>query len=322
MRLRTFGTLFAGVGGSCLGMSRAGLMQLYASDWNKKALDIHKANIKPECWYHHENVINLDFDNLPKVDILWASPTCCNFSAAKHGRSEESTDIMFSSCIVDAAKHSQVVIVENVVGYSNSTSYAMLCNMLSAIGYGYKQARILNAIHFGNPAQRNRLYLVFSRRRMPYLDFTKYLNQTRWFDALLENRDLWEPKELTAVQKKTLEGHERTEPYAIERCGYYKSPHIVNEYANFPCIKSHTGHDGKAAKDGEGKIGSYRLSYNFCHEGESYAISPSLLGVLNGFPADWDWLDHKGQAVGGIGNAVVPKMAEMIGTEVKRHGSY
>lgn len=318
MQLKTFGTLFSGVGGSDLGLSKSGLMPLYATDWNKKALQIHRANQNTDyCQYIHADINDLNFKLLPSVDVLWASPTCCNFSMAKHDRTEESEDVKFSSCIVEAARTSQVVIIENVVGYANSNSYALLANMLSCVGYRDVQRHILNASDYGNPAHRTRFYAIFSRAPLPVLDFTKYLKQTNWFDAILDNRHLWEQKDLTTVQKRTIDKSVLTEPYAIERCGYYGTPKIIPDTAKFPCIKSHTGHDGKNPKEGEGKIGSYRLAWNFVHGGESYAITPAMLGVLNGFPEDWDWLDNKGQAVAGSGNCVIPRMSEIISMEIQ-----
>jgi site-specific DNA-cytosine methylase len=51
---------------------------------------------------------------------------------------------------------------------------------------------------------------------------------------------------------------------------------------------------------------------DFVHEGKSYSITPQLLGVLNGFPVDYDWGTNRAQAAAGIGNAVVPRMAEIL----------
>jgi site-specific DNA-cytosine methylase len=104
---------------------------------------------------------------------------------------------------------------------------------------------------------------------------------------------------------------------AIERCGYYnRKPKVYKSSSQYPCIKSCSHHDGKKVKPGYGKIGCYRSYMDFIYKGQSYSVTPQLLGILNGFPVDFDWGENKAQAAAAIGNAVVPRMAELIARDL------
>jgi site-specific DNA-cytosine methylase len=52
---------------------------------------------------------------------------------------------------------------------------------------------------------------------------------------------------------------------------------------------------------------------DFVVEEQMYSVTPQLMGVLNGFPIDYQWGEDRAQAAAGIGNAVVPRMAEILG---------
>lgn len=313
--MKTFATMFSGIGGADLGLSRAGLKPVYAVEWNQGCIDILKAN-HDIPYVIHDDVCNVDYSSLPKIDVLWASPVCCNYSLANHKRKEEQEDFFSSEAIASAAQFANTVIIENVPQYYNGEAFKLLNAKLKAIGFEHYVNIRLNAARFGNPSSRDRAYGIFSHSytmlEIPAESFSD------WFSVLLDYIPHWELSTLTDNQVKAIKeaGPDRAmyphDPFAIERCGYYKVPKLISSRAVFPCIKSHTGHDGKNPKPGYGKIGKYRRQYDFVYEGQSYALTPQLMGVLMGFPIDYDWGCDRAQAVAGIGNSVIPKMSEII----------
>lgn len=311
--MKTYGELFAGIGGASQGLSYAGYKAEYAIEWNQGAIDILKANHDINTIIHGDiNCVN--FEGLPEVDLLWASPVCCSFSGANHHRGETVDDMMSAYAIVRAARRSKSVIIENVPEYLNSDSYRAIKELFELDGLIFNREIICNADNFGNPASRKRLYSIFSREFVRG-DLPQEF-PTNWADELLKYRQYWVESKLTERQENAING-DRSNPitgsvYAIERCGYYKYPTIYNRLSSYPCIKSHTHHDGKNPKLGFGKIGSYRSYMDFVHECKPYSITPQLLGVLNGFPIDYDWGSNRAQAAAGIGNAVVPRMAQIM----------
>lgn len=310
------GTMFTGIGGADLGLKAAGFDVVYGIDSNQGALDILTANHDIPIVLH-ENVCNIDYSTLPEVDLLWASPICTNISNANHNRGETHEDLALAHAIATAARYAGAVIIENVPQYAKTESYQILQRRLLSMGFGGYRELTLNAERFGNPSSRPRFYAIYgSNISWDFLDNLRC--QTNWFSVLIKHVDRWERSKLTKVQETRLsrEGSARWlyphEPFAIERCGYYKEPKIVNASDVFPCLKSHVGHDGKNPKPGYGKIGSYRRQYDFVHEGQSYALTPELMGVLMGFPIDYKWGDNKAQAVAGIGNACAVGMVKII----------
>lgn len=310
--MKTFATLFSGIGGSETGLTNAGYEPVYAIDHNKGALDILTANHEIPTVIHGD-VNTVEFHSLPSIDLLWASPVCCSFSGANHRRGETIDDMRSAYAIVHAARRSKSVIVENVPEYLNSDSYRAIKELLELDGLIFNREIICNAANFGNPASRKRFYSIFSR------DFFKLQlpveSSTNWIDELLKYREHWVESKLTEKQQTVVDGLSPLVmgAIAIERCGYYGTPSVYVNRGGYPCIKSHTHHDGKNPKPGYGKIGSYRSYMDFIHEGQSYSVTPQLLGVLNGFPIDYKWGTNRAQAAAGIGNAVVPRMAQILG---------
>lgn len=311
--MKTFATLFSGIGGSEVGLSNAGFQSTYAIEWNQGAIEILKANHNKSTVIHAD-VNSVDYTNLPSVDLLWASPVCCNYSRANHKRGETAEDMYSAYSVIRAAKQANSLIIENVPAYFNSDSYRAISKVLRLDGMVYQNTYRLNAARFGNPASRDRAYGIFSR------DFFKLElppeSQTNWAEELLKYQKYWKESKLTKNQLNAIDA-DCSKPipgsiYAVERCGYYKVPNIYNRLSAYPCIKSHSHHDGKNPKATYGKIGSYRSYMDFIYEDQSYSVTPQLLGVLNGFPIDYKWGDNRAQASAGIGNCVVPIMSQIV----------
>lgn len=315
---KTFATMFSGVGGAELGLTRAGYQPTWSVEWNLGALNILADNHNIPLIIH-DDVCDVDYSKLPKVDLLWASPVCCNFSRANHNCGETYDDHRSAHAVIAAAKYARSVIIENVPAYQKSKSFISIVKGLVDLGFTEIFTPELEASEFGNPSRRLRFYGVFSRQPIDNDILTARLlcklePRSNWFVDLINTVGNWEQSKLTANQLKAIGDRLQYphEPFAIERCGYYGAPKIIPASLIFPTLKSHPGHDGKNPKAGYGKIGSYRRQYDFIHEGQSYALTPQLTGILMGFPIDYDWGVNRAQAVAGIGNAVVPRMAQIV----------
>lgn len=76
-----FTDLFAGTGGSSIGLVAAGLnLTLTANLW-KRAIETHATNF-PNAQHLIADVSNYDFRRLPRTEVLWASPSCVWHSPA------------------------------------------------------------------------------------------------------------------------------------------------------------------------------------------------------------------------------------------------
>jgi DNA (cytosine-5)-methyltransferase 1 len=305
--------LFAGVGGASEGLKAAGYHGSWAIEYNQGAIDILKANHEIDRIIHRD-VCEVDYGKLPEVNLLWASPPCPSFSRANHKAGETEHDIELARAIIAAANRTRSLIIENVPAYRKSDSYSKIQFALINSGFSHSKQLTINAADHGNPSSRTRFYAIFSRSPINNVQLPQ--SQSYWFGNLLDAASYWEMSTLTPSQIKAIDNAEIDPlictPFAIERCGYYGSPKLISASLTFPCLKAHSGHDGKNPKLDHGKIGSYRRQYDFVHTGKAYALTPRLMGMLMGFPIDYNWGGNRAQAVAGIGNAVAVTMAQLL----------
>lgn len=311
---KTYGELFAGCGGASLGLKNAGYQAAYVVEWNKGALDILAANHEVN-YVIHEDVCKVDYSQLPEVDLLWASPSCQNYSLANPKRGETDSDKHSATAITLAAQYAETVVIENVLSYFKGEVFEFNHRQLTSIGFSNFASVSLDAADCGNPAARKRTYAIFCRQPIIF-DFPAKARMP-WSTALLAHRAMWVESQPTERQwnvvRKLEQQGETQNMVAVQRCGYYgDTPKVFFSSNPFPCIKSHPHHDGKRPRPGYGKIGGYRSFMDFYFGGQFYSITPQLLGILNGFPADYCWGENRAQAAAAIGNAVVPRMAEVI----------
>lgn len=107
-----------------------------------------------------QSVIEMDWKKVEPPDILWASPPCVNFSAAKASAAETDLDIALARSIVDAiaALQPKAFILENVEAYKNSASLKLTEEALFSMGYWISR-EVVNSADFGVPQTRRRLIL-------------------------------------------------------------------------------------------------------------------------------------------------------------------
>jgi len=102
------------------------------------------------------------------IDLLLASPECTNHSPAKgaHPRCERSRDTAFQVTRFAEALKPRWVVVENVVNMRSWSRYAEFVDSLRDLDYEVKELT-LNAVDFGVPQSRRRLFLMCDSERQP-----------------------------------------------------------------------------------------------------------------------------------------------------------
>lgn len=170
------GSLFAGVGGICLGFKQVGCKVLWANEIDVNACKTYRLNHQ-DIELIEGSVTNLVANQLPQIDILTAGFPCQPFSQAGHGKGfdDERGKLFFEIPRLLKLLRPQAYFLENVKtlsSHNNGESFAKVCDGMRGSGYSFIPF-ILNASKYSNiPQGRERIYIVGFRDEPDYF-FTK-----------------------------------------------------------------------------------------------------------------------------------------------------
>jgi DNA (cytosine-5)-methyltransferase 1 len=159
----TYGSLFAGIGGFCLGFHRAGLRCAW------------RVEVEPNCcrvltrhWpadHLHKDVRDFHADgSVPRADVVTFGFPCQDVSVAgrRAGLAGERSGLFWEACrIIDEGKP-RIIVCENVPGLLSSNrgrDMGAVVAALADLGFGIAW-RVLDAQWFGVAQRRKRLFIV------------------------------------------------------------------------------------------------------------------------------------------------------------------
>ncbi|MCL1993650.1 MAG: DNA cytosine methyltransferase [Spirochaetes bacterium] len=149
--------LFAGCGGLSLGFEALGF-ETIGYEMDKSACETYNKNLNGTC---HEAKLEIGFE-YPQADIVIGGPPCQPFSV--WGYQKGATDSRDGFPIfIDAVErlNPSLFLFENVRGllYANKGYFENVIEELKKLGY-YIEYRLLNAVNYGVPQNRERLFVV------------------------------------------------------------------------------------------------------------------------------------------------------------------
>lgn len=152
--------LFAGCGGLSLGFEAAGYKTI-GYEMDGPATQTYNRNLVGAC---HSIKLEPGFD-YPTAEIIIGGPPCQPFSVGGHQKGIEDARDGFP-IFIDAVKrlNPRVFMFENVRGllYANKWYFDLVLNELRGQGY-LIEYKLLNAVNFGVPQNRERLFVVGHR---------------------------------------------------------------------------------------------------------------------------------------------------------------
>lgn len=178
--------LFAGGGGASVGIEMAlGRPVDIAINHDPAAILMHKTN-HPKTKHITEDIFTVDLQKYVggrKVDLMWASPDCTQFSKAKGGKPREHGIRVLPWAVYEHTKavKPSVVIMENVEeiqqwgaldenGYpieeDKGKEYERFIQAMKDLGYTF-DCRELVAADYGAPTTRKRWYAIFRNDGRP-----------------------------------------------------------------------------------------------------------------------------------------------------------
>ena len=171
----SFIDLFAGIGGFRIALQNIGGHCVFSSEWEKEAQKTYFYNFGEIPFgditlEHTKKYIPDDFD------VLCAGFPCQAFSLAgkKRGFNETRGTLFFDVAEIIRRKRPKAFFLENVKGlkiHDKGKTLETILNTLRDLGYFVPDPQVVNAMHFGVPQHRERIYIVGFRNDLGILNF-------------------------------------------------------------------------------------------------------------------------------------------------------
>ncbi len=156
-------SMFAGIGGICLGFKQAGFEIVWANEKDADACKTYRENFGNE-YLVEDDIRNIDPHSLPDFDILTAGFPCQPFSIAgkQKGFKDKRGNLFFEIAKIIDVKRPKVVFLENVknlVEHDDGKTFLVIYNTLAQFGYGVRY-KVMNATDVNIPQNRERIFIV------------------------------------------------------------------------------------------------------------------------------------------------------------------
>lgn len=303
--------LFAGIGGFHLALESLGAECVYANEWDKEAQKVYFNNfgIMPEG-----DITKVDENTIPSHDILCAGFPCQAFSISGKQRGFEDSrgSLFFDVARVVKAKKPKIVFMENVKNFAthdNGNTLKVVKSTMEELGYTF-YSKVLNAVNYGMPQKRERIYMVCFRNDLK-IDCFPFPNQFKLQkhveDFLLHDESM--VKNLYVDRKDTFYNDKKDDEYSNSsiRLG------IVNKGGQGERIYSTKGIAITLSAYGGGvfaKTGGYLVN------GKPRKLHPRECARLMGYPDSFIMAENKNQAYKQFGNSVVVDVLQYIAIEI------
>ncbi|MGS0571571.1 DNA cytosine methyltransferase [Xanthomonas oryzae] len=326
---------FAGAGGLDLGFDEAGFEIAYATDIDKQCVETLRANCGTGLRSHPHvecrDIRTLRAEDLPKdIDFVIGGPPCQSFSASgrRAGGAAGTLDLrgeLFEAyCRVLTWLQPRGFLFENVRGIlatNGGRDWERIRDAFSELGYTISY-RVLDALDYGAPQQRERLFLVGHRADRSFL-FPEPLFGPDSFTQL--------PHQTAGKALADLKNTEDLEPLVLTEGKYAHLLPLVPAGSNYLHFTAKRGHPNpvfayrsrfsdflyKASPTLPVKTiiaspGKYTGPFHW--ENRSFTIAEYKR--LQGFPDDYLITGSRTEAIKQIGNSVSPKIARVLGDAI------
>ena len=180
----TFAELFMGGGGAGLGLKEAGFRSVWGVERDPKIAKVAQSNF-PNTKVFNSCVGEIRTHLMERVDLLWMSPPCQQYSNARRGDipDHKDKDAGLYCCDYIAILSPRWVVLENVPGYSKSPTFEAILRSLIDCGYRYHWL-ILDSADHGVPQSRKRLIMWAVKNSEPLPYFPESKPRKGWYQAI------------------------------------------------------------------------------------------------------------------------------------------
>lgn len=315
--------LFSGCGGLAKGLEKAGFEHIAFIEFNKWACNSLRLNFSPDLVYE-KDVRDVDFSSFSGVDLIAGGPPCQPFSLGGLAKAYDDHRDMFPQAIRAIKElRPKGFIFENVKGltrksFSEYFDYIILrltfperlpmkgaswrthlaelrqLEYSSVQGLKYRvQYRLLNAVDFGVPQNRERIFIIGLRSDIP--------SEWTWPEPIVK------PSEQLTVGD------------VIKQLPDPRDNHRLQDHVFVDGARIYAGHTGseidkpsKTIKAGAHGVPGGENMIRF-PDGSVRYMTVREAKLIQTFPANYKICGPWGEALRQIGNAVPVRLAEIIG---------
>lgn len=335
--------LFCGAGGMSIGAEKAGVKVKIAVENDPFAAQTFSKNhLNTQLIVGDISKIqHLDVANRDEPLVVFGGPPCQGFSTSNQRTRTKSNpnNWLFIEFVRHVRQLSpEFVVIENVRGLAeteNGEFLEMICNQVADLGYSVNY-KILNAVDYGVPQKRSRLFIVASKGSLPDFPNPLKTKPVSVWDAIgdlpvLENgaanskmayHSLAKSRYAKKMRKnrKTSQNNivSQNAPFVIDR---YKYIPQGGNWANIPDklmlnykdrTRCHTGiYRRLVANEPSVVIGNFRKNM-LVHPTQDRGLSVREAARIQSFPDGFDFSGSIGFQQQQVGNAVPPLLAEAV----------
>ena len=287
--------LFAGIGGMRIPFERLGGECVFSSEWDEHAQRTYYHNFEE---MPKGDIIKIDERDIPDHDVLLAGFPCQPFSiiGEKQGFADTRGTLFFDIERILAEKKPGAFLLENVkqlTSHDGGRTFAVIQSRLLNLGYTIYH-EILNALDFGLPQKRERVFIVGFREPIAFA-FPRGNGEYKSLSGILEPDDRVDP---------SLFASEKIRKSRLEKCKvnpFYPSIWHENKGGNISVLPFSC-----ALRAG--------ASYNYLLVNGTRRPSGRELLRLQGFPEDFKIVVNTTQLRKQTGNSVaIPVVTAIAG---------
>lgn len=307
----TFIDLFAGLGGFRIALESLGGKCVYSNEWDEPVQKVYTDNFgdTPEG-----DITQVDENTIPDHDILCAGFPCQAFSISgkQKGFEDSRGTLFFDVARIVKAKKPKIVFMENVKNFAThdeGRTLKIVKATMEELGYTFNQ-KVLNAVDYGVPQKRERIYMVCFRNDLNVRGFSypKPFELTRHVEDFLLN-DESSVSNLYVNRPDTYFNDKKDDTYSNKsiRLG------TVNKGGQGERIYSTKGIAITLSAYGGGvfsKTGGYLIN------GKTRKLHPRECARIMGYPDTYKLSSSPNQAYKQFGNSVVIDVLQLIGIEI------
>ncbi len=217
----TVGSLYAGIGGVCMGFQDAGAKVLWANEFDKNACITYRKNFTHKLY--EQDVHTLDPKDVPPIDILTSGFPCQAFSIAgyqKGFKDPRGNHFLETLKFIQHLKPKAILLenVKNLMSHDKGNTFRVIKDFILNSGYSFI-TKVLNTKDYGNiPQNRERIFMVGFRDEDYHDDFT--MNST---SICSQNFKFPDQIPLTKIIQDFFERQK------VDKCFYYNDSHLYEK---------------------------------------------------------------------------------------------